>query len=42
MPSKEYYRKLRKEAHDLYVREGMTCKEISTHKRVGKVCFKLD
>ena len=43
MPSKEYYRKLKKEAHDLYVREGMTCKEISTRiKRVGKVCFKLD
>lgn len=28
MPSKEYYRKLKKEAHDLYVRDGMMCKEI--------------
>ena len=36
MPSKEYYRKLRKEAHDLYVREGMTCKEISTRINVSE------
>ena len=36
MPSKEYYRKLKKEAHDLYVREGMTCKEISTRINVSE------
>ena len=39
MPSKEYYRKLRKEAHDLYVREGMTCKEISTRINVSEGLF---
>ncbi|WP_370789945.1 DUF1804 family protein [Bacteroides nordii] len=36
MPSKEYYRKLRKEAHDLYVNDGMTCKEISERLNVSE------
>lgn len=36
MPSKEYYRKLKKEAHDLYVREGMMCKEISERINVSE------
>lgn len=36
MPSKEYYRKLKKEAHDLYVRDGMMCKEISERINVSE------
>jgi len=36
MPSKEYYRKLKKEAHDLFVRNGMTCKEISERINVSE------
>ena len=36
MPSKEYYRKLKKEAHDLYVRDGMMCKEISDRINVSE------
>lgn len=36
MPSKEYYRKLKKEAHDLYVRDGMSCKEISARINVSE------
>jgi len=31
--SKEYYRKLKKEAHDMYVNDCITCKEISL--RIG-------
>ena len=36
MPSKEYYRKLKKEAHDHYVRDGMMCKEISERINVSE------
>lgn len=36
MPSKEYYRKLRKEAHDLYVKEGMMCKQIAERINVSE------
>ena len=36
MPSKEYYRKLKKEAHDLYVRDGLSCKEISERTNVSE------
>ena len=36
MPSKEFYRKLKKEAHDLYVRDGMMCKEISERINVSE------
>lgn len=36
MPSKEHYRKLKKEAHDLYVRDGMMCKEISERINVSE------
>ena len=36
MPSKEYYRKLKKEAHDLYVRDGRMCKEISERINVSE------
>lgn len=36
MPSKEYYRKLKKEAHDLYVRDGMSCKEIADRVNVSE------
>lgn len=36
MPSKEYYRKLKKEAHDLYVKDGMMCKEISERINVSE------
>ena len=36
MPSKEYYRKLKKEAHDLYVNDGLTCREISERVNVSE------
>lgn len=36
MPSKEYYRKLKKEAHDLYVKDGMSCKEIADRVSVSE------
>ena len=34
--SKEYYKKLRKEAHDLYVNEGLSNKEISERLKVSE------
>ena len=34
--TKEYYRKLKKEAHDLYVHQGLSNKEISVQLRVSK------
>ena len=36
MPSKEYYLKLKNEAHDIYVRDGMMCKEISERINVSE------
>ena len=34
--SKEYYKKLRKEAHDLYVNDGLSNKEISERLKVSE------
>ena len=36
MASKEYYKKLRKEAHDLYVKDGLPNKEISERLKVSE------
>lgn len=36
MASKEYYKKLRKEAHDLYVKDGLSNKEISERLKVSE------
>ena len=36
MPSKEYYRKLKKEAHDMYVNGCLSCREISERTGVSE------
>jgi transposase len=36
MPSKDYYKKMRLEAHDLYVREGLSNKEISERLKISE------